>query len=183
VDKDGNSLDLGTWDTTELHIETGLEIRPTLWGGIADNLEDTSDAGGNRSLASMYLQSRNLIRGDDSDDTDLEGDGAEDEFPGEHSIIRSLFRGYTPTYDEVIESAQTSQDNPPYDFDDISATASFIEPIVQAKTITGLQSLVKDVVYVDVPFGILDVKGVINQGSQRNLEWKIEVLGVSEMQG
>lgn len=183
VDKDGNDMDLGTWDTTELHIETGTEIRPTLWGGIADNLEDTSDAGGNRSLASMYLQSRNLIRGDDSDDTNLEGDGAEDEFPGEHSIIRSLFRGYTPTYDEVIESAQTSQDNPPYDFDDISATASFIEPIVQAKTITGLQSLVKDVVYVDVPFGILDVKGVINQGSQRNLEWKIEVLGVSEMQG
>lgn len=183
VDKDGNTMDLGTWDTTELHIENGSEIRPTLWGGIADNLEDTSDAAGNRSLASMYLQSRNLIREDDSDDTDLEGDGAEDEFPGEHSIIRALFRGHEPYYDEVIESAQSSQDNPPYDADDISETASYIEPIIQAKTITGLQSLVKDVVYVDVPFGIMDVIGVINQGGQRNIEWKLEVLGVSEMQG
>lgn len=183
IDKDGNTMDLGTWDTTELHTETGTEIRPTLWGGLADNLEDTSDASGNRSLASMYLQSRNLIREDDSDDTDVEGDGAEDEFPAEHSIIRQLFGGYSPAQDEVLESAQTSQDNPPYDADDISKTASFIEPIIQAKTITGLQSLVKDVVYVDVPFGIMDVIGAINQGSQRNLEWKIEVLGVSEMQG
>ena len=136
VDKDGNDMDLGTWDTTELFMETGTQIQPVLWGGLDDNLEDTSDAAGNRSLASMYLQSRNLIREDDSDDTNLEGDGAEDEFPGEHSIIRALFRGYEPAYDEVIESAQSSQDHPPYDADDISETASFIEPILQAKTVT-----------------------------------------------
>lgn len=187
IDKDGNAFsadELGTWDTTEMFIGTGTEIRPVLWGGITDNLEDTSDSAGNRSLVSMYLQSRNLIRVDDSDDTDLEGDGAEDEFAAEHSIIRQLFGGYEPAQDEVLETAQTSQDNPPYDVDDIAATATFIEPIEAGRTLTGLQSMVKDVLYIDVPFGIMDMKGKLhNQTGPVNIFYQIEVLGVSEMQG
>lgn len=184
VDGNGDPFDnLGTWDTTELFTGTGTEIRPTLWGGISDNLEDTSDAAGNRSLATMYLQSRNLIREDDSDDTDLEGDGAEDEFPGEHSIIRQLFGGYEPAQDEVIESVQTSQDNPPYDVDDLSDDASFICPLEVARSVCGMQSLTKEVCYADVPFGILDIEGIIANGSARVLDFQIEVLGVSEMQG
>lgn len=186
VDHEGNAYVLGSWDTTEVFTGTGLEIRPVLWGGASDNLEDTtSPAAGNYSLASMYLQSRNLIRTDDSDDTDLEGDGAEDEFPGEHSIIRQLFGGYEPAQDEVIESVQTSQDNPPYDADDLTTDASFIAPIEQARTVTGLQSLLKDVVYIDVPFGILDISGILKNvsGVTRVLDFQIEVLGASEMQG
>ena len=183
VDWNGNVYAQGTWDTTELFLANGTEIGVTLHGGIADNLEDTADAGGMRSLASMYLQSRNLIREDDSDDTNLEGDGAEDEFPGEFSIIRQLFGGNEPARDEVLESVQSSQDNPPYDVDDLTEDASFICPVEQGRSITGLQSHVKDVLYLDVPFGIMDVKGIISNGQNRVIDFQIEVLGASEMQG
>ena len=184
VDWDGNAYVQGTWDTTELFLADGTEIGVTLHGGIADNLEDTSDASGQRSLASMYLQSRNLIREDDSDDTDLEGDGAEDEFPAEFSIIRQLFGGNEPARDDVLESVQTSQDNPPYDVDDLTEDASFISPVEQGRSITGLQSNVKDVLYLDVPFGIMDLKGIIaNASASRVIDFQVEVLGVSEMQG
>jgi hypothetical protein len=175
---------LGTWDTTELHLSNGSEIRPTLWGGIADGLEDTHvAAAGNRSLALMYLQSRQLIRQDDGDDTDIEGDGAESEFPAEFSVIRDLFNVAIDSSDEVRESVATSQDNPPYDTDDISTTASFVEIIEVGKSQCGLQSFVKDTLYLDVPFGIMDIKGIVNQGSARAIKLQIEVLGVSEMQG
>lgn len=186
IDKDDNefsSAELGTWDTTELILNDGTEVRPSLWGGISDQLEDTSNAAGNHSLALMYLQSRHLIREDDQDATNLEGDGAEQEFPGEFSIIRDLFNPGIDTMDEVRESVSESQDNPPYDADDISVTATFVEPIEKARTMTGLQSMVKDVCYVDVPFGIVDVVGLIKSGSARTMYWQVEVLGVSEMQG
>lgn len=184
IDKDNNDLDMGTWDTTELVLSDGGSVLPSLWTASGDPLEDThSPSAEAHPLAAMYLQSRNLIREDDSDLTNIEGDGAEDEFPAEFSIIRDLFNTYSPSSDELRESVDTSQDNPPYDADDISSTASFIEPIITARTMTGLQSTFKDVCYVDVPFGIMDVIGVINDGSQRNLQWTVEVLGTSEMQG
>lgn len=179
-----SGAELGTWDTTEIFLPTGSEIGVSLHGGIADQLEDTHDAtSGMHSLPQMYLQSRNLIREDDSDDTNVEGDGAEDEFPSQFSIIRQLFVGDEPSRDEILESVQTSQDNPPYDADDLANTATFIAPVEQGRSICGLQSAVKDVLYLDIPFGIVDLKGIITNGASQPIEFQIEVLGASEMQG
>ncbi len=188
VDADYNAFSgskLGTWDTTELILSNGNEIRPVLWTNTGDMLEDTHVAAtGQRALALMYLQSRQLIRQDDQDETNVEGDGAENEFPAEFSVIKDLFNIYPESADEVRESVDTSQDNPPYDVDDISLTASFVEPIEAAKSMCGLQSFVKDTLYVDVPFGIMDVHGVVSTGSvSRIIKFQVEVLGTSEMQG
>ena len=177
--------ELGTWDTTELFLSNGNEIRPVLHGGIADQLEDThAAASGNRMLATMYLQSRNLIRQDDSDATDMEGDGAEDEFPGEFSVIQDLFDNLVDTADEVRESVDTSQDNPPYDIDDLTEDSTYIALVDAARFATGMQSGTKDVCYVDIPFGIAEFKGLSKNGSTgTDWDFQIEVLGTSEMQG
>lgn len=177
--------ELGTWDTTELFLNNGNEIRPVLHGGIADQLEDTHvGAAGNRMLATMYLQSRKQIRQDDGDNTDMEGDGAESEFPGEFSVIKDLFNPGLDTADEVRESVDTSQDNPPYDSDDMGEMATFIGCVEAGRFITGMQSGTKDTEFIDVPFGIIDVKGFCkNATGATNWDFAIEVLGVSEMQG
>lgn len=188
IDRDQNafsSAELGTWDTTELVLSDGGSVLPALWTNTGDQLEDThSPSAEAHALALMYLQSRQLIREDDQDLTDVEGDGAENEFPAEFSIIKDLFNTYSPSSDELRESVDTSQDNPPYDVDDISPSATFVEPIESARSMTGLQSMVKDTVYIDVPFGIMDVKGIlVNQTGTVTIKFQVEVLGVSEMQG
>ena len=185
VDKDGSAMNYGTWDTTELILNSGIEVRPSLWNGIADQLEDTELNAGNHSLATMYLQSRRLIREDDQDMTNLEGDGAESEFPAQFSIINDLFTHYSPQQDEVREVADDEQDNPPYDADDLTNDAPFIGLIEAGKTMTGLTSMIKDVIYVDIPFGLCRVDGIVQNISSgtRALDFQVEVLGVSEMQG
>jgi hypothetical protein len=110
-------------------------------------------------------------------------DGSDADTPAANSIIRDMFQDYQrDTSDEVLTIAEITQDHPPYDADDVEGP--FTKCVEQGRCITGQQSASTSSINVDVPFGLLKLEAQRHLfGSTGNFDLRIDVLGVSEMQG
>jgi hypothetical protein len=154
-------------------MSDGDTVNISVWTDTTLQDQDAALPVGTTGLTQGYLYSRAVITDDD--------DGSE-ALPGKFSMIKDLFNVGGSTQDEVRDLADTEQDSPPYDADDLEGT--FTQPVLQGRTLTGQQAAYRDVTYIDVPFGMLDVYAIsINGSTAQQWDFDIEVLSVSEMQG
>ena len=86
------------------------------------------------------------------------------------------------TDDEVLTIAEITQDHPPYDADDVDGP--FTMCVEQGRCHTGQNTATVMSMNVDVPFGLLQLKARrFNYADADGFDYRIDVLGVSEMQG
>jgi len=166
----------GTWDTTELVDNAGNVHNVYLWvdDPAGDLLNEESGGAGDVALAQLYLNSRQVVLEDQSDQDDT--------FPAKFSLIKDLFQSQNAGADEVRDVADDQQDNPPYDRDSLTAACTRLVTPVQAR----LGSNFGDSIMtfdMDIPFGLAQFYGQIKDGSASSINWWIQVLGTSEMQG
>jgi hypothetical protein len=166
--------ELGTWDCSDLIMSDGDTVNVSLWTDTTLQDQDAALPAGVVGLTQGYLYSRAVITDDD--------DGSE-ALPAKFSMIKDLFNTTTGAESsKVRDLADTEQDSPPYDADDLEGT--FTQPVLQGRTLTGQQAAYRDVAYIDVPFGMIDVFATsINGSADQTWDFDIEVLSVSEMQG
>ena len=169
-----SGAELGSWDETDLIMSDGDTVNISLWTDTSLQDQDAALPVGTTGLAQGYLYSRALIREDD--------DGSE-ALPAKFSMIKDLFNTVPATESAPVRDlADTEADNPPYDADDLEGT--FTQLVEQGRTLTGQQAAYRDVVYIDVPFGMLYAVAQSHNGSSaQQWDFQIEVLSVSEMQG
>ena len=173
---DGNSTytDLGEWDLSKIAIDQDTELVPLLYGPDFD--ESAATTGDSFNLANAYLNSRRKI---DLDDLPA-AHGAAD-----HSILRSMFNVEDATDDELQVIADDNQDLPPYDQDNYKGT--YTAAVASEILMLGNFGAVKDVVHMDIPFGLATISAVktcdANGVLSDDIAFAIEVLGISEMQG
>ena len=168
-DEDGSEI----WDLSQLAITTDTSLYATLCHNSLD--EESAITGAvSFNLAEAYLNSRKTVQLDDETDADT---------PASFSIIRDMFQDYQAgTSDEVLVISETVQDNPPYDADDIDG--SFTQCVEQGRCHTGQGTASISIMNVDVPFGLLCLRARRwNAGGSGNFDFRVDVLGVSEMQG
>lgn len=168
------SGELGTWDTTNLILSSGGSVDANLWQREAVTLTDEDTTLGEVPLAVGYLTSRQVIREDNQDS---------DTIPAKQSMIVDLFdMGSSTDNAAVRDLAQGEQDNPPYDADALQGT--FYNPCEVGRVVLSQNTGAMTEIYMDIPFGIAGIEAQSELGSTTtDLEFAIEVLGVSEMQG
>lgn len=166
--------ELGTWDTTNLILSSGGSVDANLWQREAVVLTDEDTTLGEVPLAVGYLTSRQVIREDNQD---------ADTIPAKFSMIVDLFdMGSSQDNAGVRDLAQGEQDNPPYDADALQGT--FYNPCEVGRVVLSQGTATMTEIYMDIPFGIAGIEAQSELGATTaDLEFAIEVLGVSEMQG
>lgn len=169
-----SSSELGTWDTTRLVLSNGTTVDANLWQREAVLLTDEETGLGEVPLAVGYLASRQVIREDNQDS---------DTNPTKFNMLNDLFdMGDSSDNAAVRDLAQGEQDNPPYDADALQGT--FTEPVEIGRGICSQSTVGQVEFYIDVPFGLAAITAQSrNGGTTTDLEFAVEVLGVSEMQG
>lgn len=162
-----------TWDLSQIAISTDTDLKVLLCGASHPD-EEASVSAASFNLATAYLNSRKPVAFDDQTDADT---------PAAYSIIRDMFMNYqAATDDEVLTIAEITQDHPPYDADDVDG--SFTQCVEQGRCHTGQGTASISSMNVDVPFGLLQLKAQRhNFGAAGTFDFRIDVLGVSEMQG
>ena len=161
------------WDLSQLAVSTDTDLNVLLCGAAHPD-EEAAISANYFNLATAYLNSRKPVPFDVGTDADT---------PAAYSIIRDMFMDYqAATDDEVLAIAETQQDHPPYDADDVDGP--FTMCVEQGRCITGQQSASISVMDIDVPFGLLklNARRWLFDGSG-TFDFRIDVLGVSEMQG
>jgi len=161
------------WELSQLAVSTDTDLKVLLCGAAHPD-EEAAISANYFNLGTAYLNSRKPVPYDDGTDSDT---------PAAYSIIRDMFMDYqAATDDEVLVIAETTQDHPPYDADDVDGP--FTMCVERGRCITGQQSASISSMMIDVPFGLLKLH------AQRHLydgsgtfDFRIDVLGVSEMQG
>ena len=174
LDNNSTYTDLGEWDLSKIAIDQDTELVPVLFG--PDFNEAAASTGNSFNLGNAYLNSRRKI-----DLDDLPADhGAAD-----HSIMRSMFNVEDATDDELQVIADDNQDLPPYDQDNYKGT--YTSAVASEILMLGNFGAVKDVIHLDIPFGLATITAVktcdANGTLSDDLPFAIEVLGISEMQG
>ena len=166
--------ELGTWDTTNLILSSGGSVDANLWQREAVSLTDEDTTLGEVPLAVGYLTSRQVIREDNQD---------ADTIPAKQSMIVDLFdMGNSSDNAAIRDLAQGEQDNPPYDADALQGT--FYNPCEVGRVVLSQGTATMTEIYMDIPFGIAGIEAQSELGATTtDLEFAIEVLGVSEMQG
>ena len=169
-----SGAELGSWDETDLVMSDGDTVNISLWTDTSLQDQDAALPASTVGLTQGYLYSRPLITDDD--------DGSE-ALPAKFSMIRDMFNVGGSTQDEVRDLADTEADSPPYDADDLEGT--FTQLVEQGRTLTGQGTAARDVIYIDVPFGMMAVYGESINAAATDQSWQfnVEVLSVSEMQG
>jgi hypothetical protein len=162
-----------TWDLSQIAISTDTDLKVLLCGASHPD-EEASVSAATFNLATAYLNSRKPVSFDDQTDSDT---------PAAYSIIRDMFMNYqAATDDEVLTIAEITQDHPPYDADDVDGP--FTQCVEQGRCHTGQGTASISSMNVDVPFGLLQLKARRwNAGGTGNFDFRVDVLGVSEMQG
>jgi hypothetical protein len=161
------------WDLSQIAISTDTDLKVLLCGASHPD-EEASVSAATFNLATAYLNSRKPVAFDDQTDADT---------PAAYSIIRDMFMNYqAATDDEVLTIAETTQDHPPYDADDVDGP--FTQCVEQGRCHTGQGTASISSIVVDVPFGLLQLKARRwNAAATGNFDFRVDVLGVSEMQG
>jgi len=162
-----------TWDLSQIAISTDTDLKVLLCGASHPD-EEASVSAATFNLATAYLNSRKPVAFDDQTDADT---------PAAYSIIRDMFMSYqAATDDEVLTIAEITQDHPPYDADDVDGP--FTMCVEQGRCHTGQNTATVMSMNVDVPFGLLQLKARrFNYTDADDFDYRIDVLGVSEMQG
>ncbi len=189
IDGDGNAFNGGEWEISQLAYEGDSEFELALIGH-GDDEESNEFSGSVLSLPHSYLMSRQNQLLDTNPETS--------EGPAIHSVLHHMLSGdsgaTSSIQDDVIEEARTSQDSPPYEVLDVSAsgdtTHDITEPIELGRITVGGLSQISGSIIVDVPFGLCYPKtNVYSPGYDLSDSepfeglMQVEVLDIYEMQG
>lgn len=148
-DGDGNAYTGGSWEYSKLIFgddSDGSYIK--LMGTHAT--EESATSFSTLSLPQMYLSSRNQVEADTNTDVADQ--------PAAFSVLRELLMsgGVVSLQDEITDEARDIQDEPPYD---LAEDGDWTEPVNSAVVFLGVSSGLQQTVIVDVPFGMLELKG------------------------
>lgn len=162
-----------TWDLSEIAISTDSNLKVLLCGESHPD-EEASINAITFNLATAYLNSRKPVPYDDGTDADT---------PAAYSIIRDMFSDYQAgKQDEVLTIAEITQDHPPYDADDVDGP--FTQCVEAGRCHTGQGTASISSMMIDVPFGLFQLHAQRhNYDNAGNFDFRVDVLGVSEMQG
>lgn len=138
--------------------------------------EETTTAFATLSLPQMYLSSRGQI--DDDTNTSVTDQ------PAAFSVLNELLMsGPVALQDEITDLSRDNQDNPPYD---LAEDGDWTETVESARVFLGVSSGLQQTVVVDVPFGMLDIRGNnlyldAGQNLTNGVEIRCQVLDVFPM--
>jgi len=165
------------WDNTIIAIDEDTSLVPALFGSIVDESSTVSAATFN--IQNSYLHSRRKPPVDDLEPA---------ESSVSHSIIRSLFTNEIPAVETAVSDlADSNQDETPYNTD--AAAGTFTSAAMAGVVQIGNISTTGGTMYVDIPFGVGALyinKQTTDDGNaamEGNVQYLIEVLGISEMEG
>lgn len=175
-DGDGNDYTGGSWEYSILIFGDdagGSYVKLT--GTHAT--EESATAFSTLSLAQMYLSSRNQV--------DADTNTSVEDQPAAFSVLNELLMkgGVVSLQDEITDLSRDNQDNPPYD---LAEDGDWTEPVESARVFLGVSSGLQQTVVVDVPFGMLELKGnnfYLDEGQNltNGVEIRAEVIDIFEM--
>jgi hypothetical protein len=180
VDGDGDVFVGGTWDVSTFSTEddAGFELR--LVGSGQDESAATSPSV--LTIGHSYLQSRAQV----AEDTNLESSTTPAEFSYLQDMLDDSDLALT-TKDNIRDSAQGEQDNPPYDiFIPGDTNHDITEPVELGRAIAGFGNAYGSVI-VEIPFGLAKMRATVFDAADTNVTPSglvcVEVLDIYEMQG
>ena len=188
IDGDGDAFTGGEWEISQMAYEGDTEFELALIGH-GDDEESNEFSGSVMSLPHSYLLSRQNQLADTNPET-TEG-------PALHSVLHHMLAGdagaTSTIQDDVIEEARTSQDGPPYEVLDVSASGDvshdITEPVELGRITVGGLSQIHGSMLIDVPFGLCRPRtSVYSSTDLSGVEpfeglMQVEVLDIFEMQG
>ncbi len=164
------------WDPSTIAVGEDSNLVPTLFGSIVN--EESAISAATFNIQNAYLASRRKPAIDDETDT---------EDVAAHSILRQMFVVDDADSDEVQAIAHAVGDAPPYDSDAVAGTFTSMTTLGfgQIGNLANPQFSFD----VDIPFGIfaMDIAKQTVDNATGDMAHdpiiRIEVLGISEMQG
>ncbi len=164
------------WDPSKIAIGEDADLIPTLFGAVVN--EESAISAATFNIQNAYLASRRKPSIDDETDT---------EDVAVHSILRQMFVVDDADSDEIQAIAHSLGDEPPYDSDAVAGTFTSMTTLGfgQIGNLANPQFSFD----VDIPFGIfaMDIAKQTVDNATGDMAHdpiiRIEVLGISEMQG
>lgn len=164
------------WDPSKIAVGEDADLIPTLFGAVVN--EENAINAATFNIQNAYLASRRKPSIDDETDT---------EDVAVHSILRQMFVVDDADSDEIQAIAHTVGDAPPYDSD--SASGTFTSQTTLGLMQIGNLASGQTSMDIDIPFGIFAMqvaKQTLDNATgamESDPLIRIEVLGISEMQG
>lgn len=189
VDGLGDAFTGGTWDTSDLSVESDADFGLILVGN-GDDQETDDFSGTSLQFTHSYL----ISRANQQADTNLEVE----EGPAKFSVLRKMLStgiADEGVADDLVHEAKNAQDNPPYEVLDLSDSGDVSHDVTEEVELgrlvmmpQGSGATLPQTAVFDVPFGLFRVLMTNrdpgdNSGITDDLALGLEVLSIYEMQG